>query len=241
MSVSWAITHKNNLGLKKEKQMTISATARLTTKQKADLDKMNVPSQRAGGLGARLDAMQYGSLAGLTGLTGRSVIEYEVAPVLGATTTIHAAITLLVAAQTSVALTTNPDVPRVLNITGSAGGMSGNVKIYGTDVLGASIYDTIALSGSSTVAGTKAFATVTMVDLPAYTHAGTGDTVAIGVSTTLIGVPSVVKYATYELLHLFGGTNDGGSWAINAAASLNIYTVSGTLDGSTKLTLVYYA
>ena len=220
--------------------MTISATARLTTAQKSALDNMNVNSQRSGGIGSRLDDIQYGGITALTGVSGMTVIEYESAPVLGTTTSISAAIGLLVGTQPLYALTTNPDVPRVLNITGSASGMSGAVVIHGTDVTGAAITDSIALSGTATVAGVRAFKTVTAVDLPARTHSS-GDSVAIGVSTTLIGVPSVVKYATYELLHLFGGSNDAGSWAINAAASLNIYTVSGTLDGTTKLTLVYIA
>jgi hypothetical protein len=223
--------------------MTISATTRMTAAQIKLLDNMNVASQKAGGLGTRLDAMQFdgsGTAVSPSTLVARKYLEYTCAPVLGATTTIHAAIALTASAQTSYALTNQPDVPRVLNVTGNAGGISGNVKIYGTDFAGTAINDTIALSGSSTVAGARAFATVTMVDLPAQTHSGT-DTVAIGVSTTIVGMPSVVPYAAYLLSALFNGSTDAGSLAIDAALSKNLYTAAGTFNGVLLLKLIYVA
>ena len=220
----------------------LAATTRLDAYHKQLYDVMNGASQRSGGLGSRLDAMQFDGAALVTAgaLVSRKYLEYTIQPVLGSTTTIHAAIALTALAQAGYAITTNPDVPRVINVTGNASGITGNVVIHGTDFLGASISDTIALSGSSTVAGVKAFATVTSVDLPAQTHAGT-DTVAIGVSTTIVGLPAVLPYASYMLIELFNGSADGGSTAVNAAISQNLYTASGTFDGTKKLVLVFVA
>src|SRR5262245_5714395 len=82
-------------------------------------------------------------------------------PALGATTAVHAAIPLTSGAQDISTALTNPDSPRNITVTGNASGNAGNVVITGTDVKGATLTETIALSGTSTVVGNKAFATVT--------------------------------------------------------------------------------
>jgi len=74
---------------------------------------------------------------------------------------------------------TGPAVPRNLSVTGNASGITGNVVITGTNWLGEEITETIALNGTSTVLGNKAFRTVTKVSLPVEIHAGT-DTVSVG-------------------------------------------------------------
>jgi len=105
-------------------------------------------------------------------------------PDAASATTVHAAVTLTAAAQTVTTSITNPDFPRILSITGNAGGIAGNVVISGTDIRGNAISNTIALNGSSTVNGTKAFASVTSIVLPIKTN-GSGDTVSIGISDKL--------------------------------------------------------
>jgi hypothetical protein len=222
--------------------MTISASTRLTAEQKRLLNNMNVASQRAGGLGNRLDEMQYNGAVDVTAgtLVARKYLEYAITPILGAATTIHAAIPLTAGAQTSYALTTQPDVPRVLTVKGNAGGISGNVKIYGTNFSDVAISDTIALSGASEVAGIKAFKTVTMVDLPAETHGGT-DTVSIGVSQTIVGMPAIVPYAAYLISSIFDGSADLGSLAVDATIEKNLYTAAGTFTGGKVLKLVFVA
>jgi hypothetical protein len=77
-----------------------------------------------------------------------------------------------------------PDVPRNVTAKGNASGIAGNVVVHGTDEFGNTITDTIALNGSTEVAGTKVFKTVTSVDLPAKTNSS-GDTVSIGASNKL--------------------------------------------------------
>ncbi len=105
-------------------------------------------------------------------------------PALGTNTAVHAATTLTDAAQTVSTAITNPDVPRNLVVKGNASGMAGNVVFTGTNAEGVSITETIALNGSSAVAGNKAFKTVTSYQLPAKTN-GSGDTVSVGVGSKL--------------------------------------------------------
>ena len=94
-------------------------------------------------------------------------------------TSFHAAVTLADGETTTVTTAiTNPDTYRVLAVKGNASGIVGDVVITGTDWAGNTITDTIALNGSSSVSGVKAFMTVTSILLPARTSAG--NTVSIG-------------------------------------------------------------
>src|ERR1700712_2683145 len=83
------------------------------------------------------------------------------APAAAGNTSIHAAVTLGVAAQDVNTSITNPDVPRVVRIKGNAGGIAGNVVVSGTDIADQAVTDTIAANGSSAVDGTVAFKTIT--------------------------------------------------------------------------------
>lgn len=94
-------------------------------------------------------------------------------------TTVHAAISLAAEAQEITTGITNPAVPRSIIVKGNAAGIAGDVVIHGTNYAGETISETIALNGATAVEGNKAFKTVTKIDLPAETHAGT-DTVSIG-------------------------------------------------------------
>lgn len=79
---------------------------------------------------------------------------------------------------------TQPDVPRAL--TATSGGTAGDIKaiqvvIEGTNEEGVVITETLPVfteNNATTVAGTKAFKTVTSITIPA--HDGTGATTAIG-------------------------------------------------------------
>jgi hypothetical protein len=91
---------------------------------------------------------------------------------------------LTAAAQAIIAGITNPGVPRNVSITGNASGIAGNVVVKGTNFAGVAITDTIALNGTATVQGVKAFKTVTEVDLPIKTNSS-GDTVSVGLGSAL--------------------------------------------------------
>jgi hypothetical protein len=109
-------------------------------------------------------------------------------PDASSATYVHAAITLPNTGTTIVTTgLTNPDVPRIPSATGNASGIAGNVVLAGTDINDEALSETIALNGSSTVLGTKAFKSITSVTVPAKTN-GSGDTVTIGVGNKL-GLP----------------------------------------------------
>lgn len=65
---------------------------------------------------------------------------------------------------------TNPAVPRALSIDGNVSGITGNIKITGTNYADEVIDETIALNGTTAVDGAKAFKTITKIDLPVQVH-----------------------------------------------------------------------
>lgn len=113
-------------------------------------------------------------------LTERYTAHVTVTPAAVSATATHAAIALTNQAQAGIATgIVQPDVPRNITIKGNAAGNAGNVTIHGTNVADEVITETIALNGATEVVGNKIFKTVTAIDLPAETHAGT-DTVSLG-------------------------------------------------------------
>lgn len=94
--------------------------------------------------------------------------------------------------QTIAAGFTQPTCAR--NITATAGGVAGDIKaiqvvVTGTDMAGATITETLpafTVDTAGTVVGSKAFASVTEVVIPA--HDGNGATTSIGVGQKL-GLP----------------------------------------------------
>lgn len=118
----------------------------------------------------------------------------------GSSTGIHEAITLTDATQAITTSITQPSTPRNLSVTGNASGITGNIVIEGTNYNGDTITETIALNGTSTVEGTKAFATVTEINLPVETHIGT-DTVSIGFGEVL-GLPYKLSHNTVLATYL---------------------------------------
>jgi hypothetical protein len=165
-------------------------------------------------------------------------VHYQITPAAKSATAVHAAIAMIATAKVVTTGFTNPDVPRVVTIKGNASGITGNVVVTGTNAAGAAITDTIALNGATEVAGAKAFKTVTQVDLPAETHAGT-DTVSIG-RADVFGLPHIVYNALMLLLKIFDGSTDAGTLAVDAdELEKNLYTPAGTPNGAKVLDLVY--
>lgn len=149
------------------------------------------------------------------------------------------ALTAQPAAGTTVVTSgiTNPDVPRVLSITGNQATCTGNVVIDGTDANDQVIQDTIALSGTSTVAGAKAFKTVTQVTIP--TRGAANDQVSVGVTKT-IGLFHKVPTAQHVLKTIFNGAADAGTFAVHATeVARNTYAIAGTPNGTLRLYVAY--
>lgn len=194
---------------------------------------------RVTGLGTRLDTLEFGSaptpLAGT--IVNAPVIKYSVAPTVGSATATKAAFALTSSAQTGItAGITQPDVCRNLTIKGNASGITGNVILYGTNYAGASINETVALNGSTEVAGAKCFATVTSIDYPAEVHAGT-DTVSIG-RGVIIGLPFAVANAAQVIAKNFDGAVDAGTATGATTVEGSKYSVAGTMNG-TKIVDLY--
>lgn len=162
---------------------------------------------------------------------------YQIAPAAVSATAVHAAIALTESAQEITTGITNPDFPRTVTVKGNASGISGNVVIDGTDIAGAQISDTIALSGSSEVEGVKAFKTVSKITLPAETHAGT-DTVSVGIAKKF-GIPHRPDYAGTLIIKLFDGSADSGSLTVGASLAETLFALNGTPNGAKKLDLYY--
>src|SRR5690349_3200696 len=63
-------------------------------------------------------------------------------------------------ATTTVLEVTQPDVPRILAVKGSAAGMNGEVVIHGVDANGWPLVEHVTLNGTTAVQGTLAFAKI---------------------------------------------------------------------------------
>jgi hypothetical protein len=181
----------------------------------------------------------------LSSLSAMLVQRYQVAPALHTATYVHAAMNLGLAAQDVASAITQPDMPRIVTIKGGIAGQTGNVVITGTNILGASITDTIALNGTGEVAGTKAFQTVSNIHLPVQTHTATPQketaTVVAAAGITGDGDAAVVVTAagmtgspkTYAVAVATNDTADQVAVKIRAALSADaaltaLFTVGGT-------------
>ncbi len=171
------------------------------------------------------------------------VIIYERAPALGTNTAILSATTLAEGATTEVAavdgIITHPDVPRVLLVKGNAASVAGEVVVEGYNANNQAITDTITASGSSAVAGAKAFARVTRITLPA--RAASGNTISVG-TTNVVGLWHTLDDDDFLLKATFNGSTDAGTLAVDAdAVEKNLYTAAGPFDGTKTLRLLYVA
>jgi hypothetical protein len=119
--------------------------------------------------------------------------DYQISPVAVSNTYVLAATALTASTQTILTGITNPDVPRNVTYKGALSTSTGNVTVTGTDFAGNAITETVSLSGTTVVAGSKAFTTITEIDLPV--SSGSGDTVSIGIGTKL-GLPFTLSKNT---------------------------------------------
>lgn len=135
------------------------------------------------------------------------------------------------------------------NITATAGGTAADVKaiqviVVGTDIEGEEITETLpafTVNTAGTVSGSKMFASVTSVTIPA--HDGTGATTAIG-EGNLLAIPYKLPYNT--TLFAVRGTTREATAPTLATDATNLYgnsvSFNTALDGTTaKLYLLPYA
>lgn len=139
--------------------------------------------------------------------------------------------------QTITAGITDPDVPRC--ITATAGGTAGDIKaiqvtVNGTNAEGVAISETLpafTVNTAGTVVGSKAFATVTSVVIPA--HDGNGATTSIGYGDK-IGLGHRLARDTVLAAHL-GNTKEGTAPTVALSATAiesNTIDPDSACDGS---------
>lgn len=212
-----------------------------TEKQIGDLNNAMVANQ-AVSLGTVISELRYGSITADPAhgtITPLAAVSYSIHPALGTATATKADYTLGVATTGVTAGITQPDFPRVLTIKGNAGGIAGDVKIYGTDMVDEIVSDTIALNAASEVVGVVAFKTVTSIDYPAKTN-GSGDKVSIG-RGDLYGFPIAIPNASTVIAKTFNGAADAGTVTVDATVGKSVFDPAGTVNGTKVLTLTFLA
>lgn len=138
----------------------------------------------------------------------------------------------------------NPDVPRAL--TATAGGTAGDIKaiqvtVTGTNADGGVISEDLpafTVNTAGSVTGSKAFATVTSVTIPA--HDGTGATTSIGTSDKL-GLGAHLARNTVIAAYL-GGTKEGTAPTVAVSSSAlesNTVDLNSATNG-TEVIVDYY-
>lgn len=137
------------------------------------------------------------------------------------------------------AFAAQPDVPRNLTVKGNGAAVTGNVVITGINHANAPITETIALSGSSTVVGNKAFKRVDTVTLPAWASANT-ERVRVGTGAKL-GLPTPLSRNTVLAAFRDGARETTAPTVAVSAAALesNTVTLNSALNG-TAVVVDYY-
>ena len=159
------------------------------------------------------------------------------AAVVANTTAVLAAVTSTALTQVITTGITNPAYAR--NITATAGGTAADIKaiqviIEGTNMDNETITETLpafTVDTAGTVAGTKAFRTVTKVTIPA--HDGTGATTAIGFGEVL-GIPYKLAHNSV-LLAYHNNVREGTLPTVTTSATVlesNTFDLNTALNGS---------
>lgn len=140
---------------------------------------------------------------------------------------------------------TDPPEPR--SVTATAGGEEADikaiqVKVTGTNEAGQVITETLpafTVNTAGTVQGSKAFATVTKVEIPA--HDGEGATTAVGLGDKL-GLGEVLDRNTV-LRAFLGGTLEGTAPTVAVSSSAlesNTVDLDSALTGEAEVVVDYY-
>lgn len=107
-------------------------------------------------------------------------------------------------------LAAQPDVPRNITVTQTkvdAEDTNGTIVIVGTDIAGNAITETLTPNAGVTVAGAKAFKTVTSVTGVGWVIGGGNDTITVGVGS-LIGLPYLLPADSLVIAGTLAGTRE---------------------------------
>ena len=118
----------------------------------------------------------------------------------GSSDGVHAAMNLGAAVQAITTGITSPAVPRNIRIDGNVVGITGKVKITGTDFAGTVITEEIQADGTTAKDGALAFKTVTKIDLPVQNHSPAAQTETIQVTVGASGAGEISVAVTAAAL-----------------------------------------
>jgi len=133
-----------------------------------------------------------------------------------------------------------PDVPRNVQVDANNSGVKKDIKIYGTNFAGEAIDETIKTNETTAVAGTKAFASITKIDLPIQHNAGAKHKSTVAVSAVTGAGTAVLEFTSAAT---------GAAYSINcvlAAADVDSTTtaaakIKAVLNADTKFAAAYTA
>ncbi len=176
----------------------------------------------------------------ITGARSRMLQTDLGSPALGAVADVHAAVTDNGTEQTITTGITDP--PTVRNVTATSGGTAGDigaiqVTVNGTNKDGkviAEVLPIFTVDTATTVVGSKAFATVTSIVIPA--HDGLGATTSVGLGAKL-GTGVLLVRDTVEAVH-FGGVRETTRPTVALSGTVlesNTVILNSALDGSAVL------
>ena len=133
-----------------------------------------------------------------------------------------------------------PDVPRNVQVDANNSGVKKDIKVYGTNFAGEAIDETIKTNETTAAAGTKAFASITKIDLPTEHNAGAKHKSTVAVTTSTAAGTSVLTFVSaatgtaYDITCTFDATQA----ASTTAAAARIVAV---LNADTKFKAAYTA
>lgn len=165
---------------------------------------------------------------------------YSTKPAAASTVNVLPFTKLSATAQAGVIVTKVADVPRNVQVDANNSGVKKAIKIYGTNFAGEAIDETITTNETTAVAGTKAFASITKVDLPVEHNTGAKHKSTVAVSTSTTAGTSVLTFvsaatgAAYDITCTFDATQA----ASTTAAAARIVAV---LNADAKFKAAYTA
>lgn len=123
--------------------------------------------------------------------------------------------------------------PCAMTLTAVASGpQTGKIKIHGFDIGGNQISEELTMNGATAVAGSKAFAQITAIDLPVKVGSETLD---VGWGDKF-GLPYKLAADELVIIKLFNGAADSGTVTNNADdLAKNVYDPNGTPNGEKAL------
>jgi hypothetical protein len=124
------------------------------------------------------------------------IAHYHCTPAAASTLNVLPFTKLGAAVQTGVLVGATPDVPRNVQVDANNSGVKEAIKVYGTNFAGDAIDETITTNETTAVAGTKAFASITKVDLPIQHNAGAKHKSTVAVSAVTGAGTAVLEFTS---------------------------------------------